>query len=146
MIKKFFEHTQSDKLEDIKECFSDLIDDGFQATDWKFIQPPSELSKIKTMDDDVRVRLEKSIKQTTHNDSVPEEVMKLLIKNRYTILGYLLCNNYLGNIEYQRFHNMESLNRIYQLLDMKIIYISRRQVFSYTTGWSYQIDMIFRKF
>jgi len=72
--------------------------------------------------------------------------MKLLIKNNYTILGYITCETYLGDIQYDKFHNMESLNRIYQLLDMKLSYIRRRQIFNCNTNWLYQIDMIFRKF
>jgi hypothetical protein len=134
-------------LDELRECFSDLADDGFEIFDWEFIHPLSDLSKIKITNDDIRIRLEIPIKKASNYDSTPpEDVMKILIKNNYTILGYLMCDNYIGDIQYERFHNMESLNRIYQLLDLKLTYISRRQLFNYETNWSYQIDMIFRKF
>ncbi len=145
MIRKFFEYNNVDKWEDLKECFSDLIDDEFDLLNWKFVQPLSNLSGIEIVDD-ITARLQISIKKTSHDGSTPEEVMKLLIKNNYTILGYIACETYLGDIQYDKFHNMESLNRIYQLLDMKLSYISRRQIFNYNTNWLYQIDMIFRKF
>jgi hypothetical protein len=56
MIKKFFEYKSDPSLEDLKELFSDLIDDGFQMIDWEFQQPPSPLSKINTKKEDIKAR------------------------------------------------------------------------------------------